>query len=88
MTPRSMALAYRIWADCKTHGWDRTLEQIAGSLGEDIPRIRRIAQMKNWLNRFRAGADHWRDGGYVTTSMDAQLERLGGDHSYPDAEAA
>lgn len=54
MTPKSMALAYRIWGDCKLHGWDRPVADVADSLAEDVNRIRRIAQRKGWLQRFRS----------------------------------
>lgn len=52
MSPRSMALAYRIWADCSTHGWYRPIADIAAGLDVSPERIRRVAQEKGWNGRF------------------------------------
>lgn len=85
MNPRTETLAYRIWGDCRTNGWFRTFDEIAEALNVDPGRIRRVAQLKGWSNRFRATSDSWRDCGHITPMMDAALERLAGNHRYPDA---
>jgi hypothetical protein len=54
MTPRSEALAYRIWACCEPRGWGMTLADCAEELGESILRVRAVAQHKGWATRFKA----------------------------------
>lgn len=52
--PRSMALAYRIWADCQTHGWYRTIAEVADSLAEPERTVRGIIKAHGWQGRFRS----------------------------------
>lgn len=78
MNPRTMALAYRIWGDCKLHGWDRSVAEIAESLGETEARIRRVAQIKDWLRHFRATADGHRSTPLVSAHFDDELEAVPG----------
>lgn len=88
MSPRTMALAYLIWCDCRLHGWARTVAEIADSLGEDEARVRRVAQIRNWLPRMRSTTDRDRDTPLLTTGMDRQLDRLGGNRRYGSEELA
>lgn len=82
MRPATMALAYRIWGDCRLHGWARTVAEIAESLGEDADRVRRVAQLKDWLRRMRTTSDRDRETPLLTADIDAQLDRLGGARRY------
>ncbi|RNF35058.1 hypothetical protein [Paracoccus methylarcula] len=52
--PRTMALAYRIWANCQIHGWYRTIAEVADALGEPVSTIRTIVKARGWQGRFRA----------------------------------
>lgn len=88
MSPRSMALAYRIWGDCRVHGWHRTLADIADNLAEDVARVRRVAQLKGWLSRMQMTTDRSCDTPLLTADMDDQLDRLGGNRRYGTEEAA
>jgi uncharacterized protein YjcR len=54
LTPRSEALAYRIWACCQPRGWGMTLADCAEELGESVHRVRTVAQHKGWSTRFKA----------------------------------
>ena len=54
ISPRTMALRYRIWAYAAPKGWDVTTADIAESLGESNARIRRALMDAGWLERTRA----------------------------------
>lgn len=82
MSPATMALAYRIWGDCRMYGWSRTAAEIAESLGETESRIRRVAQVKGWSSRLRASGDGHRETPFVTAALDAELESLGGNRRF------
>ena len=88
MRPATMALAYRIWGDCRLHGWARTVAEIAESLGEDEARVRRVAQLKDWLRRMRATSDRDRETPLLTADIDTQLDRLGGARRYGTEDLA
>ncbi|EYD71784.1 hypothetical protein [Limimaricola hongkongensis] len=53
MTPRSEALAYRIWAEAKPIGWDCSVTDLAEALDETPQRIGMICRAKGWSDRFR-----------------------------------
>jgi len=53
MTPRSKALAYRIWAYCQPREWNCTYGEIADALGESPKRIGSIVHHKGWASRLR-----------------------------------
>ena len=88
MRPSTMTLAYRIWGNCRLHGWDRTVGEIAESLGEDEARVRRVAQLKDWLRRMRTTSDRDRETPLLTADVDAQLERVGGARRYGSEDLA
>lgn len=54
ISPRTMALRYRIWAYAAPKGWDVTTADIAEALGESRACIRRILVDAGWLERTRA----------------------------------
>lgn len=53
MSPRSMALAFRIWQVCEPVGWNLTIGQIAEELEEPLARVRWVIAKKGWGNRVR-----------------------------------
>ena len=53
MTPRTQALAYRIWAHCEPIGWNCTHSECAEALGESSRRVAKIAGLRGWQDRFR-----------------------------------
>lgn len=78
MTPRAMAISFRIWAHCDPIGWECTMRECADALGLRLASVRAVASAKGWSTRFRAGADHWQYGGggdvhFRTTAQDAAL---------------
>jgi len=52
MSPRTAALAYRIWGACQP-GWGYALAEVADEVGETVDRVRRCADVVGWLGRFR-----------------------------------
>ena len=68
MTPRSMALAYRIWAHCTPIGWNTTAAEIGDALGEPMGAVRRVCAMKDWTARLRAVRPRAVDERYVPPS--------------------
>jgi hypothetical protein len=53
MTPRTMALAYRIWAYATPKEWDCTIPELAEHFNVHPSTITQIARHKGWLNRLR-----------------------------------
>lgn len=54
LSPRTQALAYRIWAYCEPLGWDASVRDIAEALGEPISAISGTVGIKGWHTRLRA----------------------------------
>jgi len=54
LSPRSEALAYRIWAYANPLGWDCTLAELADALGAKFASVRVVVSMKGWSGRLRA----------------------------------
>ncbi|QQA43939.1 hypothetical protein [Pelagovum pacificum] len=87
LSPRSEALAYRIWGHCTPIGWNCTMREVAEALEEDRSRISSIANKKGWSDRFRRSGRHmhFRGDDPPTTThgmllrIDEELENLGGD---------
>ena len=52
-SPRTMAIAYRIWAYASPREWDVTIPEVAEELRENVATIRAIMQSKGWLRRVR-----------------------------------
>jgi hypothetical protein len=58
MTPRTQALAFRLWQQAESVGWDCTAHDLADALSTDADRIhvksvRRICREKGWTERLR-----------------------------------
>lgn len=55
MSPKSEAIAFRMWAFATPLGWDTTIREVAEHLDVSTGTARNIAQLKGWLSRFRKG---------------------------------
>lgn len=53
MTPKSEALAFRIWQAAQPIGWNVTIAEMAEIIGEPMPPVRAVCIKKRWLSRFR-----------------------------------
>jgi hypothetical protein len=53
MTPRTQALAYRIWGYCDPREWDCTYNEIADALDVSVKRVGKVVQLKGWASRLR-----------------------------------
>lgn len=54
LSPRSEALAYRIWAYANPLGWDCTLAELADALDAKFASVRVVVSTKGWAGRLRA----------------------------------
>lgn len=52
-TPRTKALAYRIWAYGEPRGWDCDTVEIAEALGESEKTVRQVCVVAGWNTRLR-----------------------------------
>jgi len=53
MSPKSEASAYRIWAHCRSVGWDITTSDCARELNMKHRSVIVISHLKGWGSRFR-----------------------------------
>jgi len=53
MTPRSEAIAYRIWAYANPRGWNCTCGEIADELRVSPHSVGTIVKLKGWIGRVR-----------------------------------
>lgn len=56
LSPKSEALAYRIWAYCEPRGWNVTVKELAEELGTSRLRVTGLLGLKGWGGRIRV--DH------------------------------
>lgn len=54
MTPRTQALAYRIWALASPKGWDLTAYDLAEALEVPVARVHYVLAEKGWNARTRS----------------------------------
>lgn len=59
MTPRTEAIAYRIWGYASPRGWDVTVAQICDALSVSASVVGAVLQAKGWHSRVRAGIDRY-----------------------------
>lgn len=52
MSPRTEALAFRIWAYCREREWYQSVPAVAEALGVSAYRVRRVIELKGWQDRF------------------------------------
>lgn len=71
MTPRTEAIAFRLWAFASPRGWDCTPLEAADALGEPWRSIAVAIRCKGWATRFRTTQHHSFD-------ITAQAGMLGG----------
>lgn len=85
MNPRTAAAAYLIWHDCKEHGWDRTIPDIANSVDRSdisVQRARRVIEVMGWMPRVRRVAtDNPRDTPPLNVLMDEELDGRSAEHA-------
>lgn len=55
-SPRSAALAYRIWGFAAPREWDVTVSDIAQYLGASVRSVSTICRHKGWSGRLRRNA--------------------------------
>lgn len=81
-SPRSMRIAYQLWALATPLGWDITMAEAAAALGVDPSSVINIARAKGWMGRFRANPNTPATGEQAPifrthiTSVDRALEAL------------
>ena len=56
-SPKTEALAFRIWAHCQPLGWDTDVREIADHLGVSFQQVAGICRSKGWSNRLRVRYD-------------------------------
>lgn len=54
LSPKSEALAYRIWAYCEPRGWNVTVAEIAEGIETPQTRVQSVVGHKGWAGRLRA----------------------------------
>lgn len=54
LSPRTEALAFRIWQVCEPKGWDITLDDLADRLDVAADRVLWVLRAKDWAGRIRA----------------------------------
>lgn len=53
MTPRTQAIAYRIWAYCTPREWDCTIPEVAEAIDAPTRVVKSICQHRGWHHRLR-----------------------------------
>lgn len=68
MSPKSQALAFRIWAYCDPKSWDCTIAEIAEALDVHPSRVTQVVGAKDW--RLRLRSDRTDKGGNARLASD------------------
>jgi hypothetical protein len=71
LSPRSEALAYRIWAFASPRGWDCTSADIAEALGSTPHTVGAVCAFKGWSHRLRGTFENHVDYGGRTDILNA-----------------
>lgn len=66
MSPRTQALAFRIWAYASPKGWDVSAHDIAEALDVEVRRVHYVLAAKGWNARTRSTRGESR---YATLSI-------------------
>ena len=66
LSPKSEALAFRIWQYAAPREWNVTLAEIADHLGESLSRVRGVVVAKGWFVRIRAMSESKIEGNMLT----------------------
>ena len=56
MTPRTEAIAYRVWAYAAPRGWNVTIVEVAEEIGVEWQSVRSVMVHKKWIGRLRNGS--------------------------------
>lgn len=56
LSPRSQALAFRIWCAARVQDWDVSFVELAEALDVSPQRVAQVVRLKGWCDRFRATA--------------------------------
>ncbi len=70
LSPKSEALAYRIWAYCEPRGWNVTPREIGDEIGICASHVVQLLWRKGWHTRVRA------DSRKARTQHDLRREQL------------
>lgn len=76
MSVPTKALSFRMWAVAEARSWDMTLNELSDVLGEPLARVRRVAQICQWLTRFRTTTTDPSNYHGITDRYDEDLEKL------------
>lgn len=80
-TPRTMRLAFQIWAYATPREWNVTIAELAEELRESPHAVRAVLQHKGWLSRVRhvginIGADNPYANGGRFAFMDSYISDM------------
>lgn len=75
MTPKSEALAYRIWSYANPIGWNATISEVASALGVTPQSAAAVCQHKGWVIRLRVQKENLEKHRHI----DPMQSLLGGD---------
>lgn len=53
LSPRTEAIAYRIWAAAREVEWNTSISELADALELDVNTVRGVIQVKGWTQRLR-----------------------------------
>ena len=76
-TPRTMRLAFQIWAYATPREWNVTITELAEELRDSPYTVRAVLQHKGWLSRIRyTGSTIGRDNPYSNGGRSAYMDPL------------
>jgi hypothetical protein len=75
-SPKSEAVAYRIWCFAEPRGWDVSVMEIAEALDESPQRVASTCQRRGWIGRMRAPERRCLDVGYGGNRVNATPSRI------------
>jgi uncharacterized membrane protein len=64
ISPKSEALAFRIWQYATPREWNVTVTEIADHLGEDWRRVGAMMRWRGWLTRVRVTSSSANESGW------------------------
>lgn len=91
LSPKSEALAFRVWSYCRDIEWRISISELAEVLGEHPSRLTLLATRKGWLDRFSTVAQDrmkFADNGANLHSFDHSLDGGSYAHIFHDIKAA
>lgn len=82
MKVETMALAFRIWANCETHGWERTSSEIAEDLDTTTQKVANTLRAKGWSDRVRPMPRVRPEKVHHSINIDNELGRFDGGRGF------